>query len=61
MTISDRIEQWLDEQIKAGRTRDEIAGTHFAYKDTIAVINKAGRTGYSLNIYLAPKAVVFKD
>lgn len=61
MTISDHIEKWLEEQIEAGRERDEIAGTYFSYKDTIAVIKKSGKTKYKLEIFLNPRAVAFKD
>lgn len=60
MTISDRIERWLDEQIEVGKTRDEIHGTHFSYGNKIAVIKKSGKAGYKLDFYLEPKAVFFK-
>lgn len=61
MTLSDKIENWLDEQIDLGRTRDEIAGTHFSDGKTIAVISKLGKSGYQLHFYLEPKAVFFKE
>lgn len=61
MTLSERIEKWLDEQIELGRTRDEIAGTHFSDGKTIAVIKKIGKSGYQLDFYLEPKAVFFTE
>ncbi|MCA1027017.1 hypothetical protein LCM23_13025 [Cytobacillus kochii] len=60
MTLSDHIEAWLEEQEKAGKTRDEIHNTHFAYKDCIAVIKKSGRKDYKLEFYMQQKAVFFK-
>lgn len=61
MTISDRIDKWLEEQQEAGRTRDDIHNTHFAYNNCICVIKKSGKYGYKLDCYLEPKAVFFKD
>lgn len=61
MTLSDRIEKWLDEQIENGRTRDEIHNTHFTDGKSIAVITKSGRNNYALDFFLEPKAVFFKE
>lgn len=60
MILSERIEQWLNEQIEKGITKDEIHNTHFSYNNQIAVIKKAGKYGYKLEFYLEPKAVFFE-
>jgi hypothetical protein len=59
MTLSDRIEAWLVDQEKAGRTRDDLHNTHFSDGKTIAVLKKHGR-GYKLDIFLEPKVVFFE-
>ncbi|PAD70585.1 hypothetical protein CHH83_01935 [Bacillus sp. 7586-K] len=60
MTLSDRIELWLEEQITSGKTREEIHNTHFSDGKTIGVIKKSGKSNYKLEFYIDTKAVFFQ-
>lgn len=57
--LSDLIEEWIETQMSEGKTRDDIAGTHFAYNGQIAVLGKLGKNKFKLDTYLNPKAVFF--
>jgi hypothetical protein len=59
MILSDKIEAWIVDQEKEGKTRDDIHNTYFSDGKSIAVLKKSGRYGYKLDVFLEPKAVFF--
>lgn len=58
MLMSDYINNWIQEQLDNGKTREELHNTHFVYdKESVGVIKKSGRQGFNLEIYYEPKVV----
>lgn len=59
--LSERIDEWIQQQLDQGKTREELHNAHFVGKDSVGVIKKYGKKGFNLEIYYEPKVVFFDE
>lgn len=61
-TAAERVNEWIDEQMDLGKTRDDMNNTHFILgKDSVAILKKSGRQGFDLKILYPPFTVDFTE